>query len=89
MEQDIFGRHFLCYFPRVRVKKAWAQAHYQPIIQKSPLLSRQEESSQPRSQGLSLCLPCRLRRKTLVQAGHVPPRIWEVPQICIWGGDAM
>ena len=37
MEQDIFGRHFV-YFARSRVKKAWAQANYQPIRQKSPLL---------------------------------------------------
>ena len=38
MEQDIFGCHFVCYFARSRVKKAWAEANYQPIRQKSPLL---------------------------------------------------
>ena len=35
MEQDIFGRHFVCYFARARVKKAWAQANYQQIRQVS------------------------------------------------------
>ena len=38
MEQDIFGRHFVCYFAHASVKRTWAQVSYQPITQKSPLI---------------------------------------------------
>ena len=39
IEQDIFGRHFVCYFARARVKKPGYKQNNQPIRQKSPLLS--------------------------------------------------
>ena len=45
--------------------------------------------NQPRSQCLSLLPPLSLRRKTLVQAGHVSPKTWEVYQLCVRGGVAM
>ena len=45
--------------------------------------------SQPRSQGLSSLPSVSLRKKTQVQAGHVPPEIWEVNQICVRGWEAM
>ena len=35
----IFGRHFVCYFAHAFVKRTWAKASYQPIRQKSPLLT--------------------------------------------------
>ena len=39
IEQDIFGRHFVCYFARARVKKPGYKQNNQPIRQKYPLLS--------------------------------------------------
>ena len=44
---------------------------------------------QPRSQGLSPLPPLSLRKETLVAAGHVPPKIWEVFQFNNMGGVAV
>ena len=45
-------------------------------------------AGQPRSQGLSLPAPKSERRETLVESGHVPPRIWEVTKKLSKGGAA-
>ena len=45
----------------------------------------EDHDKQPRSQALSSHGP-RPRRKTLVQAGHVPPKIWEVVKTKTGGG---
>ena len=42
-----------------------------------------------RFQGLSSLPPLSFRKETLVAAGHVAPKIWELFQMCIWGGVAV